>query len=126
MTRVKLVQTAQGYFRYCKAEGHSGFAKAGADIVCSAISVLFRTTLKILEDTEGLSVKSNITKRGTLEFWIADEKSLNKSEKLQSAIKNILPKLEGILKYTNDFLVTGLSSLQSEYPGNVEVTIETE
>ena len=41
MIRVTMISGEKNEFVSCKAIGHSGFAKQGFDIVCSAVSVLY-------------------------------------------------------------------------------------
>ena len=45
MIRITMISGEKNEFVSCKAIGHSGFAKQGVDIVCSAVSVLLRTAV---------------------------------------------------------------------------------
>ncbi len=54
MTRVTLL-TQGGSIRGFECTGHAGFADAGADIVCAAISVLTTTCANALESVAGIA-----------------------------------------------------------------------
>ena len=45
MTKVTFYQNQEGQFSGFTAEGHSGYARAGEDIVCAAVSALTQGTL---------------------------------------------------------------------------------
>jgi len=100
MTVVSLMCCKNGSLFSCSAEGHSGFAPKGFDIVCAAVSVLMRTTLQVLVDSYGEIIKSEITTRGKLAFRVDGVAGQNCDR----------------LIYAADFLRTGLKSLEKEYP----------
>ena len=50
MTSVVIYQTKEGTFTGFDALGHAGFADAGEDIVCAAISALVINTVKLNGD----------------------------------------------------------------------------
>ena len=89
------------------AAGHSGFAKAGEDIVCAAVTSTVRLVECVLNDVMGLcaSVKT-------------DQKSALVSLRLPGSLGQTA-------ESTCQILLTGmmvyLSELHNEYPGNVEV-----
>ncbi|MFA6856223.1 MAG: ribosomal-processing cysteine protease Prp [Treponema sp.] len=111
MTSVLLVRGGNGTFQSCRAEGHAGFAAAGSDIVCSAVSILFRTTMQTLEDSEDILLEADTSSRGMLFFSARAKKTSLKTEMR--------------LVYAGDFLEHGIASLVEEYPGNVELRIKT-
>ena len=108
MTRVRLLRKADGSFTCC-AEGHSGFAARGNDIVCAAITILLRTAMQTLAETPGLIVTPLDAREGVLSFNAAASRLLN-------------AELSARLKTAGDFLKTGVQSLAREYPGHVEFT----
>jgi hypothetical protein len=55
MISVTLRRDPSGFVRRFEVEGHSGYAKKGSDIICSAISVLAYTAVGALEDLAGVS-----------------------------------------------------------------------
>ena len=56
MTSVIIYQTKEGIFSGFDALGHAGFADAGEDIVCAAISVLIINTVNSMETLTNCSV----------------------------------------------------------------------
>jgi len=89
------------------AEGHSGYAVKGFDIVCASVSVLIKTTLRMLEKTDGIKLGFDAPKRGLLSFEI-------KNVGLDSV-------MEERLVFAGDFLVTGLEAVQEEFPDNLKL-----
>ncbi|AEE17202.1 ribosomal-processing cysteine protease Prp [Treponema brennaborense] len=110
MTVVYLSRSRNGQFRSCRAEGHSGYAPSGSDIVCAAVTVLLRTTLQVLSESFGSAVKTDITSRGNLAFRV-DDFAGGKSCRLI---------------YAADFLRSGLTALQNEYPDCVTMREQIE
>ena len=100
MTTVTLVCGRDGAIRSCVAEGHAGFAAKGYDIVCAAVTVLIRTAMQTLSQTDGVTMQANVTERGKLAFAVT-EAAEGKTERLACIA---------------DFLDCGVQSLQSEYP----------
>ena len=49
MTHVSIIKTRNGEYKGFNCIGHSGYADAGEDIVCAAISVLVINTINSLE-----------------------------------------------------------------------------
>ncbi|MCK9169132.1 MAG: ribosomal-processing cysteine protease Prp [Treponema sp.] len=111
MTSVLLVRGGNGTFRSCRADGHAGFAAPGSDIVCSAVSVLLRTTMQTLEDSDDILLEADTSSRGMLFF--------------SARAKRTSLETETRLVYAGDFLEHGIASLVKEYPGNVELQIQT-
>ncbi|MGM9663165.1 MAG: ribosomal-processing cysteine protease Prp [Oscillospiraceae bacterium] len=89
------------------AAGHSGYAEAGADIVCAAVTSAVRVTECTLNDVMGLSASVH-----------TDEKRAKLSLRLPGG-------LSASADNTCQALMTGLmvyfSQLHEEYPDNVEV-----
>lgn len=112
MTTITLVKARSGLSISCKALGHSGFAKSGEDIVCSAVTILMRTALQVLSQTSGIDFETDISLRGNLSF----------SAKV---IKSDLILQERILTI-GDFLENGFNSLSEEFPKNVTFEIKLE
>ncbi len=87
--------------------GHSGYAEAGADIVCAAVTSAIRVTECTLNDVMGLSASVHV-----------DEKKVRISLRLPGG-------LSVQAENTCQALMTGLmvyfAQLQEEYPDNIEV-----
>ncbi|GBU28900.1 hypothetical protein R84B8_02462 [Treponema sp. R8-4-B8] len=96
-----------GVLRACKANGHAGAGKAGSDIVCAAVSVLFRTAISVLSHKDGITIRFGAPEKGQL--WLeADYKAEGKD----------------FLSATGVFLIEGLKSVAQEYPKNCEISIK--
>ena len=57
MTHVSIIKTRNGEYKGFNCIGHSGYADAGEDIVCAAISVLVINTINSLEQLSGEKFK---------------------------------------------------------------------
>jgi len=95
-----------GVLMACKANGHAGAGKAGSDIVCAAVSVLFRTAISVLSGRDGITIRFGAPEKGQL--WLeADYKAEGKD----------------FLSTAGVFLIEGLKSVAQEYPKNCKITI---
>lgn len=65
MITITLKRSPNGYIRSFSATGHAGYAPAGSDIVCAAITAIATTTIGSLTDIANLSV-SYQTKDGDI------------------------------------------------------------
>lgn len=111
MINVLLERKKSGSLVSCSAEGHAEYAGRGYDIVCSAVTVLLRTVLQILEETDGIELETNMSRRGFLSFKV-------KNQVCSSG-------LEERLGFAGLFLEKGLASVSEEYPENVSVKYTT-
>ncbi len=107
MTDVTLFYGDGGRFTGLKASGHAGFAVRGNDIVCAAVTVLLRTAMQLLSESECVKLTADTGKRGELSF------SLNR--------EGATPETESRIACIRDFLKSGLESLVREYPQNVQL-----
>ena len=108
MIQARLVLDAEGRPLQFEADGHSGQGPVGNDIVCAAFSVLARSAYEALAGLPGAMVEGSAPARGRLFFAV---KRLPRESGERAA---------GIA----DFLLTGISGLEREYPGEVGLTIE--
>jgi len=94
------------------ADGHASCGVVGTDIVCAAVTILFRTTLDVLsakaESGGVLKLDVQSAKRGSLQFSIT---AFPSSDLV-------------VLQYAADFLVMGLQSLSKEYPQSVRLRVQ--
>ncbi len=57
-----------------KIEGHAGYAPAGQDIVCAAVSSMTMLTVNLIENTFGISSTTSVDeKNGAIEFYVTEE-----------------------------------------------------
>ncbi len=82
------------------ASGHSGSAARGADIICSAASVLLRTVSRILEIEPSVELVGSTEEQGELHLRL---KLLEESKREW---------LGGV----SSFALLGLKDLEAEYP----------
>mgnify|MGYP002620226945 CR=1 FL=1 len=109
MTAVVLVRAEDGTFASLEAKGHAGTAVRGFNVVCAAVTMLLRTSLDVLEHTDGISVKSEAPERGMLSFCVeANGASLTEEQKVR-------------LSCVADYLELGLKALCKEYPKDVSL-----
>ncbi len=94
----------------CRAEGHSGLAEAGNDIVCAAVSVLTITCVNALESVCGVipRITEENEANGILAFELP-ERTEAENEKAQILMKA---------------LKQGLEDLAAEYPKNVKLSMK--
>ncbi len=111
MTRILLERKKSGALVSCRARGHAGYALCGTDIVCSALTVLLRTTMQVLAETDGLELKTDYPERGVLSFSVG----CCSSNKLA----------EVCLVYAGIFLEKGFDSLKKEFPAYIELEKRT-
>ena len=106
MVSVLLRRKKNGVLFECSAQGHAEYAAKGSDIVCSATTILLKTTLLLLEKMNGVELQSDTSHRGVLTFSV---KTIDSNAELEQK-----------LVFAADFLETGFESLCREYPCNVK------
>ena len=111
MTRILLERKKSGALVSCSACGHAGYALCGSDIVCSALTVLVRTTMQALSVIDGIELKTNSIERGSLSFTV------------RSCLLN--EHAEACLEYAGLFLEQGLDSLKKEFPAYIDLEKRT-
>ena len=109
MIEIEVVLDQAGVLRSCKAAGHAGAGRTGADIVCAAVSVLIRTAFKALSGKEGITIRGDAPEPGLL--WLEAD---------------YLAEGKDFLFAAGVFLVEGLKSVAEEFPGHCKLTIRTE
>ncbi len=70
----------------CRAEGHSGWAEAGNDIVCAAVSILTCTCVNALESVCGVipRITEHNEKKGILAFELPERTEAANEKKKES------------------------------------------
>ena len=107
MVRVAVVTNGSGIIRQVTATGHAGSVAKGSNIVCSAVTILLRTTVRLFEKTDGVVMSRKAQERGSLEF----------------SISGIHGGIDQYVRALGDFLIGGLQDLQDEFPAECTVTI---
>lgn len=89
------------------SEGHSGYAEAGADIVCAAITSALRLTDAVVNDVLGLAASVKIDQReARISFRLPGGLSVSAESACQAM-------MAGLMVY--------FAQLRDEYPDNIDV-----
>ena len=96
-----------GYLTGYRAEGHSGYAEAGSDIICAAVSVLGSTTVNSLESVCGVVPVLTENREGSLAFHLPEAE-------IENAGAQILMRA----------LQQGLSDIEEQYPRFIHLSIQ--
>ena len=106
-TTVTFLKRSDGALLGYRANGHSGYAEAGADIVCAAISALTQTTLNGLKNVLKAPVMFDQDDDGAfIEAILTPEASEDQSRQAQLLLVTLLE---------------GLQAIQREYPRNLRI-----
>lgn len=107
--RVRLRFHPDGVLESAIAEGHAGIVPSGSNTACAAVTVLLRTAYETVAGYEGVMVFGRAPAPGFMSFEV-------RRYPLGSVDR---------LKGVGDFLVVGLSGVQREYPGLIDMNIES-
>ena len=106
-TTVTFLKRSDGALLGYRANGHSGYAEAGADIVCAAISALTQTTLNGLKNVLKAPVMFDQDDDGAfIEAILTPEASEDQLRQAQLLLVTLLE---------------GLQAIQREYPRNLRI-----
>ena len=106
-TTVTFVKRSDGALIGYSAIGHSGYAEAGADIVCAAISALTQTTLNGLANVLKAPVMFDQDDDGAfIEAILTPEATENQIQQAQLLLVTLLE---------------GLQAIQRGYPRNLRI-----
>ena len=106
-TTVTFLKRSDGALLGYRANGHSGYAEAGADIVCAAISALTQTTLNGLKNVLKAPVMFDQDDDGAfIEAILTPEASEDQIRQAQLLLVTLLE---------------GLQAIQREYPRNLRI-----
>ena len=106
-TTVTFLKRSDGALLGYRANGHSGYAEAGADIVCAAISALTQTTLNGLKNVLKAPVMFDQDDDGAfIEAILTPEASEDQIRQAQLLLVTLLD---------------GLQAIQRGYPRNLRI-----
>jgi uncharacterized protein YsxB (DUF464 family) len=108
MIEIRASVGTDGVLQRVDSAGHAGTDARGKDLVSAAVSVLLRTAYEAMAQIDGARIEGSAPEPGSLWFSIRDFRPENAE------------RLRGI----GDFLLTGLSGLEREYPGALKLTTE--
>jgi uncharacterized protein YsxB (DUF464 family) len=106
MVRFTVYQNNQKEYRGFKSEGHAGFAQAGEDIVCAAVSALVMTAVNSLEAFTQEAVCVNVKKEPPV---------------IELSFQDIPGKEAGLLM---DSLVLGIQGIAKQYKKYIKLTFK--
>ncbi len=96
-------ESENGTLRQCSVKGHAGFADAGQDIVCAAVSSAVQLTANLI--TETFQEKAEISaEHGTVRIF------LNRPE-------------DGCASLLLEGLLTHLHCISEDYPGTIKMKL---
>ncbi len=104
MTEITVYRTADSY-QGLRVSGHSGYAKAGEDIVCAGISVLTINLINSLEQLseDAFSVKED-ERQGLIEICMSYEDDEEPSGESQILFDSYLIGIQSLLEDYKDFI----------------------
>ncbi len=107
---VAFFRRSDGTLTGFRAQGHTGYARAGQDIVCAAVSALTQSTLNGLRNV----LKAPVT------YEIDDQDALLQAELTPEATKAQIDGAQLLLVS----LLEGLQAIERSYPRNVRIFFE--
>ncbi len=109
-TTVTFFKRSDGALIGYRANGHSGYAAAGEDIVCAGVSALTQSTLNGLQNILKAPVRSDIDERtASLEAELRPEATTEQVDRAQLLLETLLQ---------------GLQAMERSYPRNVRIFFE--
>ena len=109
MTRCILFRDAEGRYTGFEVKGHSGYAEAGSDIVCAAVSILTTTCVNAMESVAGVVPQLSGGKDGELGAMLPSGLPADKLHDWQVLLRA---------------LGQGLTDLSEGYPRYVRLSIQ--
>ena len=107
---VAFFRKADGTLTGYRAQGHTGYAEAGSDIVCAAVSALTQSTLNGLKGVLKAPVMYDIDgDKALLEVQLTPEATKGQVEAAQLLLVTLLE---------------GLQAIERSYPRNVRIFFE--
>ena len=106
MIKVSVALSEEGVIGELVAVGHAGFALQGADIVCSAFTVLLRTFARTIEAAPGVAWKVEGDEPGRFHL----------------AVTGVNPGTAEQYRGWCEFLLRGLADLSGDEPRRVQIS----
>lgn len=110
MVRLRLRLQADGCLRGFSASGHAGSGPRGRDPVCAAVTVLLRTTARLLSDQPDLRVSGQAPVEGEMRLALEPP-----PESRREWVRGVTATL-----------VAGLTDLDREFPGRLKLEVGEE
>jgi uncharacterized protein len=97
-----------GCLRRVSAEGHSLAGPVGADVPCAAVSVLVRTTARLVAMETRIASSGSSDGRGSLDL----------------EVKEYPENLGEWLRGATDYLIRGVTDVSGEFPDHVSIEMQ--
>jgi len=107
MIDVETVLDGRGIVATVSAKGHSGTGAKGENVLCAAVSVLLRTAYETLASADGIAITGTAGRPGDFSF----------------SVRSVDDEISSWARGVTDSLLTGLSSLDREYPGELTILL---
>ncbi len=108
MLEILITLDADNVLNQIRASGHAGDAVSGTNIVCAAATSLLRSACRTISSDKEICSKFSAGDRGQIDFYIYSCESEKKRW----------------LKGITDYLLTGLTDLDNEYPEDFRINIK--
>ena len=109
MVTVRIFRNKQGDIIRFQLSGHAGFAPAGEDIVCAAVSMLVINTINSIEEFTKDKIHCQAEESGWIEAWF----EMGKNEKVSHDAALLLKAM-----------VKGLYEVKKEYGSYISINDE--
>jgi uncharacterized protein len=110
LIRIAVLIGKNGCLKAFTADGHAGQGKKGTDIVCASATAFLRTFARLCYSEKGVQAEGAAEKEGHMRL------------KCQTPPPETAERMKGM----TDFLIAGLKDLESDFPENIDVIIESE
>lgn len=107
MIKIKIFRDNAKNICSFEVSGHAGFAKKGADIICSAVSALTQTTVQGLKMVAGIEIQYKVDQSGYLDCKLP--KNLDEKQRQMST---------AIL----ETMYIGLKNLEQSYSKHIDIS----
>ncbi|OEH84245.1 hypothetical protein BHU72_12640 [Desulfuribacillus stibiiarsenatis] len=104
MVEIKIAKNSLDEIVSLQVNGHAGYADAGQDIVCSAVSILTFNTINSIEHFLKAKLHPEATSLGSLECDFPVLEEVGAQEKMQLLLQSMLFGLRAIEENYKDFI----------------------
>ena len=108
MVKIAVVLDGNGCLSRMNLSGHAGYALKGADPACAAVTLLARTTARLVSSRTGWTVDGAALKPGNLSLVIIQRPG----------------DTDEWLRGVTDTLMLALADINEEFPGAISVSLE--
>ena len=89
MVKIKVSRNSKGYITKIEANGHSGYAEEGLDIVCAIVSTAVQSVVVCCEDVLKSEYFADI-KDGYLKWYLNNDETAEKMSVLTETVYRVL------------------------------------